>query len=139
MVFAFAIPTHMHCSMNALITDYLPKAARGWLQCRAGCFRNQRDWLGPVNVPVHALECFNTSVQRSCLRLALVSFKSLAAKYWLTACPCVTLAGPSRYALLGASSVTFLGLLKLNLFGPGITETVRMLWRRPDKAAPAKK
>lgn len=26
---ALAIPVHMHISMNALVTDYLPKAARG--------------------------------------------------------------------------------------------------------------
>lgn len=107
---------------------------------RSGLFKKSARLAGASQCAGACPRMFqHLSVQRSCLRLALVSFKLLAAKYWLTACPCVTLAGPSRYALLGASSVTFLGLLKLNLFGPGITETVRMLWRRPDKAAPAKK
>jgi succinate dehydrogenase (ubiquinone) membrane anchor subunit len=32
MVLAFAIPTHMHITMNAVISDYLPKAARGELK-----------------------------------------------------------------------------------------------------------
>lgn len=39
-IMAFAIPVHMHIGMNACITDYLPKAARGearplkgWGQC----------------------------------------------------------------------------------------------------------
>jgi hypothetical protein len=34
-----------------------------------------------------------------------------------------------RYGLLGASGVAALGLLKLNVFGPGITDTVRSLWK----------
>ena len=29
MVLAFAIPAHMHITLNACVTDYLPKAARG--------------------------------------------------------------------------------------------------------------
>lgn len=34
-----------------------------------------------------------------------------------------------RYGLLGASGLTALGLLRLNLFGPGLTDTVRSLWK----------
>ena len=37
--------------------------------------------------------------------------------------------GPSRMALAGVTGVTILGLLKLNLTGPGITETVKSFWR----------
>lgn len=37
----------------------------------------------------------------------------------------------ARYALLGATGITLLGLLKLNLTGPGITETFKSLWREP--------
>lgn len=33
--------------------------------------------------------------------------------------------------LLGATAVTFLGLLKINLVGPGITQTVTGMWHRP--------
>lgn len=31
LTFAVAIPVHMHIGMNALVTDYLPKVARGEL------------------------------------------------------------------------------------------------------------
>lgn len=71
MVLAFAVPAHMHVTMNAVITDYLPKAARV----------------------------------------------------------------PTRYGLMGASAITWLGLMKLNFTGPGITETIRSLWHRPKKVA----
>jgi succinate dehydrogenase (ubiquinone) membrane anchor subunit len=37
--------------------------------------------------------------------------------------------GPARVALAGFTGVTLLGLLKLNLTGPGITETVKSVWR----------
>lgn len=36
---------------------------------------------------------------------------------------------PSRYAMLAFTGATLLGLLKLNLSGPGITETVKSFWR----------
>lgn len=49
-----------------------------------------------------------------------------------------TCAVPVRYGLLGASGITALGLLKLNLFGPGLTDTVRSLWRH-EKPAPLPK
>lgn len=67
MVLAFSIPVHMHITSCTVVSDYLPKAARG----------------------------------------------------------------PARYAALGISAVTFLGLAKLNFTGAGITESVRGLWRRP--------
>ncbi len=41
-----------------------------------------------------------------------------------------TVAGPARYATLASSAVIFLGLLKLNTIGPGLTETVKDLWRK---------
>jgi succinate dehydrogenase (ubiquinone) membrane anchor subunit len=39
----------------------------------------------------------------------------------------------ARYVLLGATTVTLLGLLKLNLSGPGLTETFKSLWRAEKK------
>ncbi|EWM21298.1 succinate dehydrogenase subunit 4 [Nannochloropsis gaditana] len=39
----------------------------------------------------------------------------------------------ARYVLLGATTVTVLGLLKLNLSGPGLTETYKSLWRAEKK------
>uniref|UniRef100_A0A7S3QKD0 Succinate dehydrogenase [ubiquinone] cytochrome b small subunit n=1 Tax=Dunaliella tertiolecta TaxID=3047 RepID=A0A7S3QKD0_DUNTE len=66
-LFACAIPVHMHIGMNACITDYLPKVARG----------------------------------------------------------------PARVCVLGMSAFSFLGLMKINAAGPGITQTVKGLWHRP--------
>lgn len=37
--------------------------------------------------------------------------------------------GPARMLLAGFTGVTILGLAKLNLTGPGITETVKSFWR----------
>mmetsp|Transcript_12943 Transcript_12943/g.22785 ORF Transcript_12943/g.22785 Transcript_12943/m.22785 type:complete len:141 (-) Transcript_12943:339-761(-) len=39
--------------------------------------------------------------------------------------------GPARYIMLGATGVTMAGLLKLNLTGPGVTESVKSMWRKP--------
>ncbi len=42
--------------------------------------------------------------------------------------------------VLGMSVVTYLGIMKMNLAGPGLTETVKGLWRKPaPAAAPAAK
>ncbi len=37
----------------------------------------------------------------------------------------------ARVGVLGASAVTFLGLIALNVTGAGVTETVKSLWREP--------
>jgi succinate dehydrogenase (ubiquinone) membrane anchor subunit len=37
--------------------------------------------------------------------------------------------GPSRMGLAVLTGTTMLGLLKLNLSGPGLTETVKSFWR----------
>lgn len=41
---------------------------------------------------------------------------------------------PARIALLVATVVTAAGLLKLNIQGPGLTESIKSLWRAPKKA-----
>ncbi|CAM9508446.1 unnamed protein product, partial [Phaeothamnion confervicola] len=41
------------------------------------------------------------------------------------------LRGPARAAMLGATVLAILGLTKLNLTGPGLTESTKALWRRP--------
>lgn len=45
----------------------------------------------------------------------------------------------ARYALLGVTGITLLGLLKLNLTGPGITETYKSLWREQQEEKEGKK
>ena len=48
-------------------------------------------------------------------------------------------AAPCRYGLLGATGITALGLLKLNVFGPGFTDSVRSLWKYEKKPPPLPK
>jgi len=38
---------------------------------------------------------------------------------------------PMRYGMLGVTAVTTLGLLRLTFQGPGLTETIKGLWRSP--------
>jgi succinate dehydrogenase (ubiquinone) membrane anchor subunit len=38
----------------------------------------------------------------------------------------------ARAGVLGASIITFAGLIKLNIKGPGITETVKSVWKKED-------
>jgi succinate dehydrogenase (ubiquinone) membrane anchor subunit len=40
----------------------------------------------------------------------------------------------ARGGLLGVTIITTAGLLKLNISGPGMTETVKSLWRKEKKA-----
>lgn len=53
----------------------------------------------------------------------------------LCCCVLAVAAVPIRAAILGASVVTYLGIMKVNLAGPGLTETVKTLWRKPPQAA----
>ena len=39
----------------------------------------------------------------------------------------------ARVAWLGATGIMFLGLLRVNIEGPGITETVKTIWRENPK------
>lgn len=39
----------------------------------------------------------------------------------------------ARYVLMGVTGITILGLLKLNLTGPGLTETYKSLWREKEE------
>lgn len=52
-----------------------------------------------------------------------------------TSPPAVVAAVPVRAAILGASVITYLGIMKVNLAGPGLTETVMTLWRKPAQVA----
>jgi hypothetical protein len=52
--------------------------------------------------------------------------------------PTQTPTAPVRAAVLATSVVAYLGIMKVNLTGPGLTETVKTLWRKPAKAQAAK-
>lgn len=53
MVFAFAIPAHMHITMNTIVSDYLPKVARG------------ATVLPCVHITPHALPIASTRLMRA--------------------------------------------------------------------------
>mmetsp|Transcript_23942 Transcript_23942/g.35147 ORF Transcript_23942/g.35147 Transcript_23942/m.35147 type:complete len:137 (+) Transcript_23942:74-484(+) len=40
-----------------------------------------------------------------------------------------------RFGMVGATVLTIAGLTKLNVAGPGITETIKSLWKSPKKDA----
>ena len=40
---------------------------------------------------------------------------------------------PARFGLMGCTLVATAGLLKLNLTGCGLTESLKSLWRKPQK------
>ncbi|KAJ1640961.1 hypothetical protein T492DRAFT_924870 [Pavlovales sp. CCMP2436] len=40
---------------------------------------------------------------------------------------------PARFGMLGVTTVTTLGLLKLTLTGPGLIATIKGLWKAPPK------
>ena len=54
---------------------------------------------------------------------------------WCQALPsrCLSRAGASRVGALGVTAITLLGFAKLNLMGPGITPTVKKLWKKDPK------
>ncbi len=41
--------------------------------------------------------------------------------------------GPARALVLVTTIIAAAGILKLNLEGPGLTETIKSLWRKPTK------
>jgi succinate dehydrogenase (ubiquinone) membrane anchor subunit len=43
-----------------------------------------------------------------------------------------TLRSPARGALLVASIIAAAGILKLNIEGPGLTQTIKSLWLKPE-------
>lgn len=46
---------------------------------------------------------------------------------------------PVRGLVLGCSIITYLGIMKMNMAGPGLTETIRLLWSKTPREATVKK
>ena len=105
-----ALPIHSHIAVNNVISDYVPK-----------------------NVAGEVFGCPMTFLPRSLLRSRCCSTRDVCPGCSVGSCdaaaPC---AGASRWAALGASTVALLGLLNLNINGPGITATVKSLWKSPE-------
>ena len=137
------LPFHSHVSLNAVVSDYVPYAWRSALQPmpmaavikllafhRPAAFQMYRRKL------VLGRECSRVDALLShCCHIK--GLAELADGCERVSCSPLT-AGPARFGLMGASAVATLGLLKLNLLGPGITDTVRSFWRypKPPKAEP---
>jgi succinate dehydrogenase (ubiquinone) membrane anchor subunit len=148
---SLAVPLHMQITTNALVTDYVPTRFRGEqphatvadsqlvLVCRgllcvcscvdsayfpataAGCRHVLPSVLVPVMCTVHLLKHRQSYSHPSNSALHHPQY---------CCCRCRTFAGPVRGAILGASLITYLGIMKVNLAGPGLTETVKTLWRK---------
>lgn len=95
---------------NYALAASVPVAA---MSDKDGLLHKTADWTLAVAIPVHMHITTN----------ALVT-DYVATKF----------RGPVRVAILGASLVTYLGIMKVNLAGPGLTETVKTLWRKPATA-----
>lgn len=64
------------------------------------------------------------------LGVALPVHSHIAMNYVVSDYVPKTLQLPVRVGILGMSAVAFLGLLKLNTTGAGITGTLRQLWKK---------
>eukprot|EP00877_Chromochloris_zofingiensis_P003285 jgi/Chrzof1/12958/Cz07g14015.t1_SDH4[v5.2] len=70
------------------------------------------DWILGVAVPIHMHITTNACVT-----------DYIPTKYRM----------PVRSVVLAASVITYLGMMKLNLSGPGVTQSVKALWKKPEK------
>lgn len=86
----------------------------GVMSSKDGLLHKTADWTLALAVPVHMH----------------ITTNALVTDYVPT-----RFRGPVRAAILGASLVTYLGIMKVNLAGPGLVETVKTLWRK--QPAPA--
>lgn len=67
------------------------------------------------------------------LRLDYLRQNRAVLKWWKFNCPYsawLLRAGVTRWGALAGTSVALLGLLKLNMTGPGVTQTVKELWKK---------
>ncbi|KAG2493622.1 hypothetical protein HYH03_008139 [Edaphochlamys debaryana] len=79
---------------------------------KGGIMQKAADFVFSFAIPIHSHICMNACV---------TDYLPYAAR------------GPARVGVLGMSVITYLGIMKVNLSGPGLTETVRGLWRKPAK------
>jgi len=64
------------------------------------------------------------------LALAVPLHGHIAMNYVVTDYVPKSVAGAARWGVLGASALTFAGLAKLAIAGPGVTPTVKALWTK---------
>ena len=109
-----AIPLHSHVAINSVLSDYVPRSVKGALQPKAPCMAAEG---------MHACQGRMQGV------IAVLDTCSRVTTACTRTQPHVC-AGAARWGALASSTVMFVGLLKLNLMGPGITPTVKQLWKK---------
>eukprot|EP00879_Flechtneria_rotunda_P002100 GHRR01002280.1.p1 GENE.GHRR01002280.1~~GHRR01002280.1.p1 ORF type:complete len:113 (+),score=27.25 GHRR01002280.1:173-511(+) len=84
-------------------------------------------------IPVAALSSKDSFLQKTsdwALSVAIPVHMHITTNALVTDYVATRFRGPVRAAILGASVITYLGIMKVNLAGPGLTETVKTLWRK---------
>ena len=115
---AVVIPLHSHVALNSVISDYLPSSSE-----RHAYLSNVGRY---ILVLLLGVCCIYMAVWLALLIARLLP--TLASDLLIK---CVHVAGVARWGALGASTVAFVGLMKLSLAGPGLSATVKQLWRKP--------
>lgn len=73
------------------------------------------------------------------LNVALPIHSHIAMNYVVTDYIPKSLRGAARWGVLGSTAVIAAGMLKLNVAGPGVTATVKALWKGGEAGFAAKK
>ncbi|WIA13062.1 hypothetical protein OEZ86_006356 [Tetradesmus obliquus] len=84
-------------------------------------------------VPAAVLSSTDSAMQKAAdwtLSLAIPLHMQITTNALVTDYVPTRFRAPVRAAILASSLVTYLGIMKVNLAGPGLTETVKTLWRK---------
>lgn len=75
---------------------------------------------------------FSLTLSTPSCRGVLAPLLSHVSDPYLLVCVCSpSLSAPLRAGMLGVTAISFLGLMKINAAGPGITQTIKGMWHRP--------
>lgn len=77
--------------------------------------------------PIPFYKCLLSAKTNSSTVLVLAA---LSTPSWLALLTAYALSAavPARGAVLASSIITYLGIMKLNMAGPGLTNTIKSLW-----------
>jgi succinate dehydrogenase (ubiquinone) membrane anchor subunit len=101
------MPIHGHVGLNYIVSDYIPPAARGERASQA------------------TLHFLNDVLPYNSYPAEQQHYLTLFARFMYL--------GATRAGLVAATAVTILGLLKLNIQGPGLTGSLKQMWKSPEK------
>lgn len=128
----FIIPVHMHISTNSLVTDYVPRAMRSASPAASRCSPALPGCLQRAESACACRTADDPRARAAPAEPAPARQVQTGSAASLAPPP----AAPARGFILGCTAITYLGLMKVNLTGPGLTQTVKMLWSK--QPAPAK-